>query len=327
MKAASARPHRVAIAAFAPAQALDVTGPLDVFAAVNAGAVAAGRPPPYVLELAAPRRGALATTNGVAMLATRSLREVQADTLLIAGGPGARAAIHDRRTVGELRSLCGRVKRIGSICTGAFMLAAAGQLDGAQATTHWAHFDEFAAAFPEVPLERDALFVKSGHVHSSAGITAGIDYALSLVEADLGRGAALEAARELVVFMKRPGGQSQFSAQLAAESAAEDPQRFAPLLRWMAGHLARDLSVPVLAERVAMSPRNFARAFRAAMATTPARHVRLLRVDAARRLLTDSRLGIARIAERCGFASEEAMRVAFQAELKVSPSEFRARFG
>lgn len=327
MKHRPARPHRIAIAGFAPAQALDIAGPLDVFATANIIATSAGQPPPYQLELAAPRRGALATTNGVAMLATRSLREVEADTLLVAGGPGARASIGDRRVVNELRALCERVPRVGSICTGAFMLAAAGLLDGERATTHWAHFDEFESAFPGVQLERDALFVNAGRFHSSAGISAGIDYALSLVEADLGRPTALEAARGLVVFMKRPGGQSQYSAQLAAESAADDPQRFAPLLRWIAGHLTSDLSVPALAERVAMSPRNFARSFLATMKTTPARHVRLLRIDAARRLLTDSRLPITRIAERCGFASDEAMRVAFQSQLKVSPSDFRARFG
>jgi len=327
VKARSARPHRIAIAGFPPAQALDIAGPLDVFATANVIAASSGQPPPYALELAAPRRGALTTTGGVAMLATRALREVEADTLLVAGGPGARAAIANRRLVKELRAVCERVPRVGSICTGAFMLAATGLLDGQRATTHWAHFDEFEAAFPGVALERDALYVNAGGIHSSAGISAGIDYALSLVEADLGRAVALEVARGLVVFMKRPGGQSQYSAQLAAESAADDPQRFAPLLRWIASHLASDLSVPALAERAAMSPRNFARAFQAVMKTTPARHVRLLRIDAARRWLTDSRLSIPRIAERCGFASDEAMRVAFQSQLKVSPSDFRARFG
>jgi transcriptional regulator GlxA family with amidase domain len=260
------------------------------------------------------------------MQATVSLRELRADTLLIAGGPGARASVADRRLVTSLREACERTPRVGSICTGAFMLAATGLLDGRRATTHWAHFDEFAAAFPRVQLERDALFVAQGRLHTAAGISSGIDYALSLVEADLGRAVAQRVAQGLVVFLKRPGGQSQFSAQLVTESAAQEPERFQDLLRWIASHLSRDLSVPALADRVSMSPRNFARRFHDAMAVTPARYVQLLRVDAARRLLTGGRQPVDRVAARCGFASAEAMRVAFQKHLQVSPSEFRARF-
>ncbi len=328
LPAVPAKPvHTVAIVGFEPAQMLDITGPLDVFAMANqVVAQLQGIDPPYGMLLAAPRRGPLRTGSGVSLLATCSLREVQADTLLVAGGSGARAAAQDARLMRLLREACERTPRVGSICTGAFALAGTGLLEGRRATTHWAHFDEFANAFPGVVLERDALFVVDEPCHSSAGISAGIDYALALVEADFGREVALQVARGLVVFLKRPGGQSQFSAQLAAEAAAQDADRFEPLLRWMAGHLARDLSVPVLAERVAMSPRNFARRFQAAMKVTPARYVQLLRVDAARRLLTDGRLPVARVAQRCGFASEEAMRVAFHKHVNVAPSEFRARF-
>ncbi|HEV8313715.1 MAG TPA: helix-turn-helix domain-containing protein [Burkholderiaceae bacterium] len=322
------RPHKVLIVGFAPAQMLDITGPLEVFSVANQAAIEAGLPHPYDIALAAPAAGPLATTCGVPLLATHRLddRALAADTLLVAGGPGAREAVNDARVIAALRTLSERVPRVGSICTGAFALAATGAFDAQRATTHWARFDEFAALFPAVRIDRDALFVRAGKFHSSAGISAGIDYALSLVEEDLGRALALQVARALVVFLKRPGGQSQFSAQLAAEAAAADPDRFAELTRWMAAHLKRDLSVEALAERCAMSPRNFARCFSAAMKQTPARHVLMLRLDAARRLLTDGHLSVARIAERCGFPSDEAMRVAFQRHLGVAPSDFRARF-
>jgi transcriptional regulator GlxA family with amidase domain len=319
-------PHVVAIVAFPPAQLLDVTGPMDVFGTANELARLSGRPEPYRLLLAAPEPGPLPTSCGIALLATHGLSRWSAGTLLVAGGPGARALAEDRRLMARLRALCERTPRVGSICTGAFALAATGLLDGRRATTHWARCDELAARYPRVRVDRDALFVADGKVHSSAGISAGVDYALSLVEHDLGRAFALEVARVLVVFLKRPGGQSQFSAQLHAEAAAQDPDRFDELLRWMAAHLRRDLSVPALAERAAMSPRNFARRFKEAMSVTPARYVQRLRVDAARRLLTDGALPIARVADRCGFPSAEAMRVAFQRELRVCPADFRARF-
>lgn len=321
-------PHRVTIVAFAPALLLDVTGPLEVFAVANGAAARAGRPQPYVIELTAPAAGALATTAGIPIIAASlpSARASASDTLLFAGGPGARAAAVDRALVRRLGALCERSPRVGSICTGAFALAATGLLDGRRATTHWAHFDEFAGLFPRVTIDRDALFVSDGKFHTSAGITAGIDSALALVESDLGRAAALEVAQALVVYLKRPGGQSQFSAQLAAEASADDPDRFAALARWMSAHLKHDLSVPALADRMAMSPRNFARRFAEAVRMPPARYVQALRIDAARRLLTDGGLSIDRIAARCGFASAEAMRTAFQRQLAVAPSAFRERF-
>jgi transcriptional regulator GlxA family with amidase domain len=249
-----------------------------------------------------------------------------ADTVLLAGGPGARMMPADAKLVDALGALCRRVPRVGSICTGAFALASTGALERRRATTHWAHFDEFAAAFPNVLIDRDALFVSDGKFHSSAGVSAGIDSALALVEHDLGRAMALEVARELVVFLKRPGGQSQFSAQLAAEVGAQDPDRFGDLTRWIAAHLDGDLSVEILADRSAMSPRNFARRFIAAMKVAPGKYVQMLRIDAARRQLSDSELPVARIAARCGFASAEAMRQAFQRHLNVTPTDFRARF-
>ncbi len=321
-------PHRVVIVGFAPAQMLDITGPLDVFTAANQAAAAAGLAPPYQVELAAPGAGLLATSSGVPLQASRDVFDptLGADTLLLAGGPGARTVCADAALVGALAALCARVPRVGSICTGAFALASTGALEQRRATTHWAHFDEFAAAYPRVLIDRDALFVSDGKFHSSAGVSAGIDSALALVEHDLGRAAALQVARELVVFLKRPGGQSQFSAQLVAEVGADDPDRFGELTRWIAAHLESDLTVEMLADRSAMSARNFARRFIAAMQVAPGRYVQLLRIDAARRHLSDSDLPVARIAARCGFASAEAMRLAFQRHLNVTPSDFRARF-
>ena len=321
-------PHRLTIVAFAPAQLLDITGPLEVFAGANDAARRGGRALPYSIEVCAPAAGALTTTSGIPIVATRLPGpSAQApETLLISGGPGARAVATDPALVARLRALCERCPRVGSICTGAYALAATGLLDGRRATTHWAHFDDFAMMFPRVEIDRDALFVRDGRFHTSAGISAGIDSALALVETDLGRGVALEVAQALVVYLKRPGGQSQFSAQLAAQAAADDPDQFATLMRWMAAHLRNDLSVELLAQRMAMSPRTFARRFAEAIRMTPAKYVQSLRIDAARRLLTDGNQPIERIADRCGFDSAEAMRTAFQRQLDVAPSEFRRRF-
>lgn len=321
------QPHRIVILAFPPAQMLDVTGPLEVFSMANNCLRNADKPAAYDVVLAAPAIGPLVTTSGVSLLATHSLLDptLSADTVLVAGGPGARLA-HESATISALTGLCQRSGRVGSICTGLFALAATGMLDAARATTHWAHFDEFSALFPHIHLDRHALFVNEGSCHSSAGITAGIDYSLALVEADCGRALALQVARSLVVFLKRPGGQAQFSAALAAEMAAEDPDRFASLTQWVMQNLASDLSVELLAERVAMSPRNFARRFVEAMKIAPGKYVELLRIDAARRSLTGGDQSIARIAAVCGFASAEAMRLAFKRHLDISPNDFRARF-
>lgn len=307
---------------------LDVTGPLDVLSMANSCELEAGRPAPYEIVMAAPVAGPLATTSGIAIVASHCLYDqtLQADTLLIAGGPGARAAVRERPLIDALAALARRVPRVASICTGLFPLAATGLLDHGRATTHWAHFDEFSNLFPRVQLDQHALFVNEGRCHSSAGISAGIDYTLALIEADLGRRLALEVARSLVVFLKRPGGQAQFSAPLAAEAAAADPDRFAALTQWMLQNLASDLSVEILAERVSMSPRNFARRFAEAMKVAPGKYVERLRIDAARRSLTDGDQSMTRIASRCGFASAEAMRLAFKRQLDIAPVDFRARF-
>jgi transcriptional regulator GlxA family with amidase domain len=321
-------PHRVVIAAFPPAQLLDVTGPLDALASANAAACAAGGPPFYEVVLATPHGLPLATTSGVSVNAGCDLfrSDLTADTLMLAGGPGARAMPSCPALVDAVTRMTRRTQRVASICTGAFALAATGELDRRRATTHWSHFDEFERHFPQVTIDRDALFINDGKYHTSAGVTAGIDYTLAMIQSDLGRKIALDVARDLVVFLKRPGGQSQFSAHLAAEVGADDPDRFAGLNRWLEENLASDLSVAMMADRVAMSPRNFSRRFKQAMNVTPNTHLQMLRVDAARRLLSESTLSIPRIAKRCGFASASALRMEFKAQVHVTPEEFRSRF-
>ncbi|UVW29187.1 GlxA family transcriptional regulator [Massilia sp. H6] len=321
-------PHRVVIVGFPPAQMLDIAGPVDAFSAANDLVKANGAAAPYEVVLAAPEVGLLRTSAGFPLVASISVHDpdLKADTLILAGGEGARRSIHNRTLVDRLRSLCKTAGRVGSVCTGSFPLAATGLLNDRRTTTHWAHFGEFCDAFPSVLLDRDALFIRDGKYQCSAGVSAGIDSVLALIEEDCGRTLALQVARELVVYLKRPGGQSQFSSQLATQFNTESSSRFAELLKWMASQSREDLSVQRLAARVAMSPRNFHRRFTEALGTTPANYVQTLRLDEARRLLTDGTLSIERIAARSGYASSEAMRAAFQRHLQVSPSEFRLRF-
>jgi transcriptional regulator GlxA family with amidase domain len=246
------------------------------------------------------------------------------DTLIVAGGQGVMRAADDPRLLDWLRSRANRARRIASVCTGAFLLAAAGLLDRRRAVTHWEYCDLLCRRYPAVKVEPDRIFVKDGEVWSSAGVTAGIDLSLALVEEDLGRGLALGVARNLVVFLKRPGGQAQFSAALSLQSADD---RFADLHSWLAEHLADELSLARLAARAGMSERSFLRRYREATGMTPARAVERLRVEAARQLLVETRLPAKRIAARCGFGSEETMRRSFARLQGVSPQDYRQRFG
>jgi len=210
------------------------------------------------------------------------------------------------------------------VCTGAFLLAEAGLLDGRRATTHWAYCAELAKRYPQVKVDPDPIFVRDGRIYSSAGVTAGMDLALGLVEEDLGRSLALDVARQLVLFLKRPGGQSQFSAQLEAQSAEREPLR--DLQAWISNHPEAPLGVESLARRVAMSPRHFARVFLREVGTTPAKFILRIRVEAARRRLEESRDDVERVAQTCGFGSAEVMRRAFLRTVRVSPSAYRSRF-
>jgi transcriptional regulator GlxA family with amidase domain len=309
-------------------QILDVTGPLEVFARTARWLVdqGRGRRPAYTVELLAAHRGLTRSSSGLELVVRRSFTDVQRgiDTLLVAGGVGRRRAPSDRLLVRWLRRIAPHVRRLASVCTGAFLLAEAGLLDGRRATTHWGACRELADRYPHVAVEADPIFVRDGRIYTSAGVTAGMDLALALVEEDHGREVALAVARELVMFLKRPGGQSQFSAQLMAQAADRQPIR--ELQGWIGEHPADDLSVAALARRAAMSVRNFARVFTCEVGMTPARFVERARVEAARRRLEESSMGVEAVATQCGFSSAEIMRRAFLRTVRVNPAEYRHRF-
>jgi len=315
----------IEVLAYPSVQLLDVTGPVQVFASANDFVVESGATPPYELRVVAQARRGVTASAGVG-LAVVPLPPIGAplDTLMIAGGPGVEAAAADPTLVDWVRQRAKNARRVASVCTGAFLLAASGVLDGKRAATHWSLCAELARRFPAIRVEPDPIFVRDGSIWTSAGVSAGIDLALALVEQDLGHAAALAVARYLVVFLKRPGGQAQFSATLALQ-AAED--KFGPLHDWISKHLADDISLPVLARQAGMSERSFSRHYAEATGVTPTRAVEQLRVEAARRLLLQSRLPAKRISQRCGFGSEETMRRSFMRLLAVSPQDYRARFG
>jgi transcriptional regulator GlxA family with amidase domain len=320
--------RRIAVLGFPDAQVLDIVGPLAIFGDVGRWTRerTAPRGVQYEIELLAPRAGRFRTSCGLELVATRAARDVAGglDTLLVAGGQGVRAAAEDRALLAWLRRIAPKVRRLGSVCTGTFVLAAAGLLDGRRVATHWSAAAGLQAAYPALRVDPDPIWVKDGNVWTSAGVTAGMDLALALVEEDCGRDVALAVARQLVLFLRRPGGQSQFSAQLATQTADREPIR--ELQAWIVDHVGEDLSVPALASRVAMSPRNFARVFGHEVGTTPARYVERVRVEAARRRLEESDDNVDRIADRCGFGSAEGMRKAFLRTLRVAPSAYRSRF-
>jgi transcriptional regulator GlxA family with amidase domain len=311
---------------FPQAQVLDITGPLEVFSrtarwlADHRGA----RAPAYVTELVAARAGPVTMSNGLQLVAARRYADVcDADTLLVAGGIGWEAAARDRAMLGWLAAQSRRVERLGSICNGAMLLAAAGLLDGRPATTHWAYLDRLAALAPKARVDRDALYVRAGNVYTSAGVTAGMDLALALVEQDHGKAVALAVAQELVLFLKRPGGQSQFSRHLEAQKRDD---LFGELELWMLENPRADLSVEGLARRMSMSPRHFARQFRSRLGASPGAYVRRLRIEQARRRIEDGASRLKQVARDCGFADEQSLRRSFQELVGITPAEYRARF-
>ena len=312
---------------FEGAQSLDVTGPVEVFSMADQWVRerSSAPLPVYSIETLARQPGPVRMSSGLRVVADRAFTSVRRDidTLVVAGGDVQDAAT-DPRLRQWLQSMAGRVRRLASVCSGAFILAEAGLLDGRRATTHWLGIRHLQRHYPLVRVEPDAIFVRDGNVYTSAGVTAGIDLALALVEEDLGHEAALAVARRLVVFLKRPGGQSQFSSHLAAQLVPAGPLRDLPA--WALDHLGEDLSVETLAARVAMSPRNFARVFLRETGSTPAKFVEKARVDAARRLLEDGSHGLEEIAARCGFGSGEHMRRTFWRHLRVVPVDYRRRF-
>jgi transcriptional regulator GlxA family with amidase domain len=295
-----------------------------VFASANEHVIQSGGAAPYLLRVVAKGGASVTASAGLAIAANPLPRASKpVDTLIIAGGPGVEAASADSDLVEWVRQHATRARRVASVCTGAFLLAASGVLDGRRAATHWSVCKEFAARYPAVRVEPDPIFVRDGAVWTSAGVTAGIDLALALVEQDLGRTVALAVARYLVVFLKRPGGQAQFSEALSLQSAEDE---FGALHDWINKHLADEISLPALADRAGMSERSFSRHYAEATGLTPARAVERLRVEAARRLLSESRLPVKRISQRCGFGSEETMRRSFIRVLSATPQDYRARF-
>ncbi len=315
----------IAILGFPDAQLLDIAGPAQVFA--SASELVEGRGAPAYRVTVVSRDGReLVTSSGVG-LSSVSFDDAAGrtfDTVIASGGHGVHAAAGDAATVDWLRTRAAAARRACSVCTGAFLLAAAGVLAGKRAATHWAYCERLASRYPDIRVDRDPIFIEDGGVWTSAGVTAGIDLSLALVEADLGRRLALQTAQRLVVFMKRPGGQAQFSSILAAQLS--DTGDFADLHAWMADNLSADLRVERLAERAGMSPRTFARLYRDRTGMTPAKVVTALRVEAARRLLEETALPVGQVALRCGFGEEERMRRAFVNRLGVAPGRYRQRF-
>lgn len=319
--------RRIAIVAFKDAQSIDTLGPLDVFVCATdvVQHLVPEAPQAYAVELLSVDGGPVPLRGGVRVL-SQSLADVSdgLDTVLVSGGYGSDEAMRDARLLSWLRAMRPRVRRMGSVCTGAFVLAAAGLLDGLRATTHWLRVEQLARQFPAVQVEPDSIFIRSGDLYTSAGTTAGMDLALALVEEDWGHQVALATARTLVVFLKRPGGQSQFSQPLRAQGAASGP--LGGLTEWILNHLTSDLSVESLAARAGMSPRNFARVFTRELGTTPARFVEALRVEQARSRLEEGRESLKEIAYGCGFGSDERMRRAFLRAFRVTPEDYRQRF-
>ncbi len=315
------------MAAFADVQILDVVGPLEVFHTATVLLGAEGRVPEgYTTTIVADEHGPLRSSGGIELIADKSRRSIRGaiDTLIVPGGLGSHQAVSDRSFVAWIARTSACARRVASVCTGALLLAEAGLLEGRRATTHWGFADELAERYPGISVDPDPVYIRDGNVYTSAGVTAGMDLALALVEEDYGRDLALLVARWLVLFLKRPGGQSQFSAQLASQTAEREPIR--ELQRWVFENPGSDLAVDSLAKRVGMSARNFARVFTREVGMTPGRFVERARVETARRKLEDSRVGIDEIAYACGFGSAETLRRAFLRTLRVAPSDYRSRF-
>ena len=319
------QPRLLLIPLFDGVQSLDVTGPLEVFD--GAAEYVSRRMPAdrgYRVVTASADGRLTQSSSGLGLMPTADLRDVvpaDIDTVVVPGGPGARC--HSPELTAWLRRHAPLIRRVTSVCTGAYLLAEAGLLAGRRVTTHWAYGADLADRFPDVVVDTDPIFIKDGSIATSAGVTAGIDLALALVEEDVGRDAALAVARELVVYLRRPGGQAQFSARLRAQAAQREPLR--EVQQWISEHLAGDLSVPALASRAGLSTRQFARAFANETGVSPGKHVAAVRLEAARQLLEDSGLGVEQVARACGYGTPEAMRRAFVHALGVPPSGYRRR--
>jgi len=307
--------RRIAFLLFPGFQLLDAAGPMAAFEIA-----ARLRPGAYELRVLALKGGAVPSSSGASLGAHALARGEAIDTLMVVGGEGTYAAVHSQPTLRLIRRAAARARRVTSVCSGSFLLAAAGLLEGRAATTHWSVSERFRSAFPRVRLEPDRIFVRSGDTWTSAGISAGIDLALALIGEDLGEAVARRTAQFLVVYHRRPGGQAQFSALLELERPAG---RFAALLEHMRAHLGEALTVEALAARACMSPRHFSRAFRSETGLTPAKAVERLRAEAARAELESGTRSVQQVARSCGFADPERMRRAFVRLFGAPPSALR----
>ena len=318
---------RVVMVAMPISEAIDVVATLDILLlANNALRSGGGRGTGYAAEVVAATPGVISTWCGLTLAAPRSYREIRGpiDTLVVGSVDDPNDLTRDARLVRWILGTAPRARRVVALCTGAFLLAEAGLLDGRRATTHWTFCSELARRYPSVTVDPEPIFVRDGNVYTSAGSTASMDLMLAVVEEDFGRRVALAVATNLVLFLKRPGGQAQFSAQLSTQLAERQPLR--ELQAWIVDHPDDTLTVSALARRVAMSPRNFFRVFTQEIGVTPARFVQRARVEAACRMLQDTRRSTDEIATRSGFGSAETMRGAFQRALRTSPQAYRARF-
>jgi len=332
-----AQPRRVLILTAAPAQLLDIAGTVEVLAQAGRlravekggrGEVGSFAPLYDIAVHIVPAPGMPNTSAGLDLRSSWSENEVLActglDTLVVVGGEGARRRASDPAIQELVLYLAPRSRRIVGVCTGAFILAEAGLLAGRRATTHWRWCAELGRRYPELRVDPEPIYIRDGSVWTSAGITAGMDLALALVEDDHGHALALSVARELVLFLRRPGDQKQFSAVLSAQTGTSE--RFGDLLAWMSENLHRELSVEALADRACLSPRQFARVFHEEIGVTPARMLERLRVEAARQHLENGRTGLAAVVAACGFGTEETMRRAFLRHVGAPPGDYRDRF-
>ena len=316
---------RIVILIFDGVNLLDACGPAQVFTQANS--VQANRSTRYLIQLASKQGGLVSCDSGI-KIETTSLPDIDAkniDTLIIAGGGGVHQTLCDDELIQCIIKISKQSSRTGSVCTGAYLLAATGLLDHKRAVTHWKHVDQLQAKFPDVNVECDPIYICENNIWSCAGICAGIDLALAMLERDLGHESTLQTARELVVYLKRPGGQSQFSTLLLAQST-DNSGLFNDLHVWIMNNLDKRLTTDRLAERMNMSSRNFFRLYKANLGKTPAKSIEQLRLQSAKRKLENKTLGIARIASLCGFTNEETMRRAFIRNFRVSPYEYRKHF-
>lgn len=309
--------RKVVISGPAPVQILDVTGPLEVFSNI---------PDYHVTVVASDGSNQLVTSRGIALAGAVPRERItgKIDTLVIAGGAGAESGHYEADYVNWVADAASRSRRVASICTGAFVLAAAGLLDGKRAVTHWNFCDRLAKEFPKVNVLPDPIFLRDGSIYTSAGITAGIDLSLALLEEDHGHKAALAVARQLVMFLVRPGGQSQYSHMLSHQAATSEPIR--ELQVYMLENLRANLSVDALAERLAISPRHFTRVCLRETGMNPGQFVERLRVEAAQQMIDSTAMGLKEIADACGFGSSDSMRRVFQRVIGITAGEYIKRF-